>query len=158
MTEQLALFTVRQDNKTSDDYYTPKWIFDALGLEFDLDVACPPEGPLFTPAKAFYTQETDGLTSPWHGLVWMNPPYSKPAPWVDKWLDHGNGLALLPFAKSKWCQQLWDSDAAMIYVRAVAFARTDKSVVSQAPFSLGLWAVGQTAIKAMRRSKLGKVR
>ena len=25
-------------SKTSDDYYTPKWIFDAIGLEFDLDV------------------------------------------------------------------------------------------------------------------------
>jgi hypothetical protein len=48
---QERLFTVRQEEYTSDDYWTPKWIFDALGLEFDLDVACPPEGPTTPLAK-----------------------------------------------------------------------------------------------------------
>ena len=28
---------------TSDDCYTPRWVFDAMGLEFDLDVAAPKE-------------------------------------------------------------------------------------------------------------------
>jgi hypothetical protein len=55
---QERLFTVRQEQYTSDDYWTPKWIFDALGLEFDLDVASPPEGPMHTPCKAFYDQES----------------------------------------------------------------------------------------------------
>jgi hypothetical protein len=81
---QERLFSVRQENYTSNDYWTPKWIFDALGLEFDLDVACPPEGPMFTPCKNFFTQETDGLLAEWYGTVFMNPPFSELTPWVDK--------------------------------------------------------------------------
>ena len=38
---QPRLFNTRQEGVTSDDYFTPKWIFDALGIEFDIDVACP---------------------------------------------------------------------------------------------------------------------
>ena len=108
MNEQDTLFPMPQTGNTSDDYWTPKWVFDALGLEFDLDVACPPDGPPHTPAKAWYTQETNGLTSPWWGRVWMNPPYSKSSPWVRKFIEHGNGVCLVPMAKSQWFNELWD--------------------------------------------------
>jgi hypothetical protein len=104
---QEALFPMPQMAQTSDDYWTPKWIFDALGVKFDLDVACPPQGPPHTPAKAFYTQETDGLASPWWGNVWMNPPFSNSTPWVRKFMQHANGVCLVPFSKSKWCSELW---------------------------------------------------
>jgi len=43
MTDQIPLFGQPQDQKTSDDYYTPKWIFEALNLRFDIDVAAPPK-------------------------------------------------------------------------------------------------------------------
>ena len=153
---QEQLFATPQIGTTSDDYYTPQWLFDLLGLTFDLDVSSPPGGPLFTPCHAYYTQADDGLAQPWNGTVFMNPPYSQPAPWVDKYLEHSNGIALLPFAKSKWCQKLWDSDAAMVYVRAVTFVRNDTSVINQAPFSLGLWAMNDHCIAAI--SNVGKVR
>lgn len=157
MTQQ-KLFAVEQTEYTSDDYYTPKWIFDALGLEFDLDVACPPEGPLFTPAKAFYTQADDGLAQPWHGLVWMNPPYSKPGPWVEKWLQHGNGLALLVITKSRWFESLWLSDADIAYMYGVKFHKDGKMASNSIPWPLGLWAIGETAKTAMRQSNISKVR
>lgn len=154
--DQLNLFEWQQTARTSDDYYTPKWLFDAIGLHFDLDVASPPEGPPFTPCSNYYTQQDDGLLQPWHGRVWMNPPYSKPAPWVDKFLNHGNGIALLPFAKSKWCEKLWESEAKMVYVRAITFERSDMNVITQAPFSLGLWAIGKDNAQAI--ANVGKVR
>lgn len=106
---QDTLFPMPQTGTTSDDYWTPKWVFDALGIEFDLDVACPPDGPPHTPAKAWYTQETDGLASPWWGCVWMNPPFSKPTPWVRKFIEHKNGVCLVPMSKSSWFQELWDT-------------------------------------------------
>ena len=153
---QEPLFPMPQQGTTSDDYYTPKWLFDTMAIDFDLDVACPPEGPLFTPASNYYDQQADGLVQPWYGTVWMNPPYSKPQPWVQRFIEHANGIALLPFAKSKWCQALWDSDASMVYVRAVTFERSDLNVISQAPFSLGLWAFGEKCVEAVAR--VGRVR
>jgi phage N-6-adenine-methyltransferase len=113
MSEQPALFPMPQEGRTSDDYWTPKWVFDALGVEFDLDVACPPDGPPHTPAKAWYTQETDGLASPWHGNVWMNPPYSNGTPWVRKFISHANGICLVPMSKSQWFNELWQAADGM---------------------------------------------
>jgi phage N-6-adenine-methyltransferase len=110
---QESLFPMPQEARTSDDYWTPKWVFDALGIEFDLDVACPPDGPAHTPAKKWYTQETDGLLSPWNGRIWMNPPYSHATPWVHKFIEHKHGVALLPFAKSRWLQNIWESADAI---------------------------------------------
>jgi phage N-6-adenine-methyltransferase len=119
---QESLFPMPQETRTSDDYWTPKWVFDALDLEFDLDVACPPEGPLHTPTKAWYTQETDGLVSPWHGRVWMNPPFSKANPWVRKFIEHRNGIALTVVGKSAWCDTLWNTaDAIVLLPRSMTF-------------------------------------
>src|SRR3954467_15906776 len=81
-----TLFALPSDaiKVTSDDCYTPRWVFDAMGLEFDLDVAAPPGGPWHVPAKRWYTAEDDGLTQPWEGLVWCNPPYSNFTPWAER--------------------------------------------------------------------------
>jgi len=32
------------DHGTSDDYYTPPFIFEGLGLRFEMDVCSPPNG------------------------------------------------------------------------------------------------------------------
>lgn len=109
----MTLFSVPQQQATSDDYYTPKWLFDRLGLRFDLDVCAPPGGVPWVPADQFFTMAEDGLSQPWRGRVWMNPPYSKPAPWVAKFIAHGNGVALVPFAKSAWFDVLWREADAM---------------------------------------------
>jgi hypothetical protein len=36
----------------SDEWYTPRYIFDALGERFDLCVAAPVDGPRHVPASA----------------------------------------------------------------------------------------------------------
>lgn len=43
----------------------------------------------------------------------VNPPYSKPGPWVARFLDHGNGVALLPFSNAQWWRSLWAADVAI---------------------------------------------
>ena len=98
----VPLFGHEQEVATSDDYYTPSWVFEEMGVEFDLDVAAPTGGVPWIPAKRFYTKADDGLAQPWEGRVWMNPPYSKTTPWMRKFLAHGNGICLVPWAKSAW--------------------------------------------------------
>jgi phage N-6-adenine-methyltransferase len=105
----VPLFAEVQGQPTRDDYYTPPHVFERLGLRFDLDVASPPGGVSWVPADRFLTMAEDGLSAPWSGRVWMNPPYSNATPWVRRFIEHGHGVALVPHAKSAWHPLLWES-------------------------------------------------
>jgi hypothetical protein len=59
----------------SNEWRTPKSIFDALALVFDLDPCWPLDGPCFVPARQRYTVHDNGLVQSWYGLVWLNPPF-----------------------------------------------------------------------------------
>jgi hypothetical protein len=88
---------------TTDDWYTPRWIFDAAGIVFDTDVAAPISTEAQTvPARTYLTALEDGLSTPWSGVVWCNPPYSGSTPWVEKWAAHPEGMILVPAVKSRW--------------------------------------------------------
>lgn len=147
---------------TTDEWYTPRWIFDAAGLTFDLDV-CAPVAPEFRtcPARRFLTVLEDGLTATWEGLVWMNPPYSNPAPWVDRFTAHSSGLALVPASNSHWRGRLVRSADGMALLSVnnkerpasssrywTGFGRPDGSQVSY-PTALILAARGKLAISAL---------
>jgi hypothetical protein len=142
----------------SDEWYTPKHIFDSLGLLFDLDVATPCDETIHTPTLARYCKCDDGLAQTWNGLVWMNPPYSKPTPWIDKWLAHGNGLCLVPNAKAKWYKRLWDSDAHLLALEPnIKFDRPNDKP-GQIFMGLTLAAMGDVSYRALLQSNLGRVR
>lgn len=81
----------------SDEWYTPPEIFGALGLTFDLD-PCSPGASHWVPARKVYTKSEDGLSQPWSGLVFMNPPFGRRdghVPWLVRFLDHGDGVAVV---------------------------------------------------------------
>jgi hypothetical protein len=65
----------------TSEWFTPKYIFDALGLTFDLDPAHPGEGTphCCVPARRVLTRKENGLLVPWHkdDLVWINSPQSE---------------------------------------------------------------------------------
>jgi hypothetical protein len=156
MTDQQTLFQTPQTEYTNDDWYTPKWIFDTLGLTFNIDVASPPEGVPWIPAQSRFTMADDGLTQPWQGLVWMNPPFSKITPWAHKFINHNNGIALTPFGRSKWLDHMWNSKATMIQLPSdTKFAKPDGNFYSMA-FGAVLWAMGNEAQTALKN--LGKTR
>jgi hypothetical protein len=93
-------FTHDNVKNKSVDWYTPKWIFDRLGIEFDLDPCQPEQGIEWIPAKKRYSIVDDGLAQTWQGRVWLNPPYGKHTPaWMDKMHNHRNGIALV-FART----------------------------------------------------------
>jgi hypothetical protein len=141
----------------NDDQYTPKALFDAMGVDFDLDVAAPKDGIPWIPTKAHYSIEDNALEKPWWGMVWMNPPYSKPSPWVDKFIAHGNGVALLPMSKSGWTSRLWDAADGIAYVGAMKFVQKDGKN-SQIYMPVLLYAMGDVAVAAIKRAGHGKMR
>ena len=156
MPRQETLFSTPQTQNGSDDWYTPKWIFNTLKLTFDIDVAAPPGGIDWIPAKRYYTMADDGLSQQWDGLVWCNPPFSKLTPWVDRFIEHGNGVLLTPFGRSKWLDRIWDSSATMLNLPSdLKFQKPDGGWY---PMSFGavLWAMGEQAQTAL--TNLGKTR
>lgn len=55
-----------------DEWLTPPSIIRSLGA-FDMDPCSPLNRPWDT-AENHYTIEDDGLSKPWTGRVWCNPP------------------------------------------------------------------------------------
>ena len=92
----------------TDDWFTPREIFDALGLTFDLDPAHPGVGTphCCVPALKIYTRADDGLAQPWFGLVFINPPFgvrNAHLPWMRKFFTHGTGIMIVrAYTSSAW--------------------------------------------------------
>lgn len=81
----------------TDEWYTPPYVFDALGAQFDVDVAYPCDADPRVPASCFIRENS--LEADWVGFVWMNPPFGGRnglVPWLHKFFMHGNGIALVP--------------------------------------------------------------
>ena len=147
-----------KDYSPNDVLFTPPEIFQALQVEFDLDVCAPTGGIPWIPAKRSIDEAEDGLKTDWIGRVWMNPPYSNPTPWINKWLAHKNGFCLVPFTRGNWFVKLWDSDAIGWFCHTnIQFIKTD-STRAGIFMPVGLWAIGETNITALKASGLGKLR
>jgi len=136
---------------SSDEHYTPKFIFDLLGLEFDLDVAAPHGGLANVPAKeSFCLCCKPALEQEWHGRIWMNPPFSKPTPFVDKFIANNNGIALLVVSRSRWFGDLWEvADAVVPTPYNLKFDRPDNKP-KQISFQTMLFALGAENAVALK--------
>lgn len=93
MTTTRGIGGAHRGTKT-DTWLTPPELIGALG-PFDLDPCCPSVMPWRT-ADRMICQPDDGLSAKWSGFVWMNPPYSRIGPWLERMAEHDNGIALLP--------------------------------------------------------------
>lgn len=150
MMDDLLLFPAPVQSRETDERYTPAWVFEALGETFDLDPASPPLGVSRVPAAAVWTKADDGLAQPWHGFVWVNPPFSHATPWADRFLAHGSGLWLGPVANSDWHDRMARASAAMVLLRDFPFiAPTHAGKRSSMPLSLH--ALGPRAAAALHR-------
>ena len=68
-----------------DLWETPQEFFGELDREFhfDLDVCALPEN---AKCARYYTPEQDGLSQPWRGVCWCNPPYGRE---ISSWVRRG---------------------------------------------------------------------
>jgi len=117
--EKAKGFTHDNKNNVSVDWYTPPAIFERLGLVFDLDPCQPEEKIPWIPATKHYWEAIDGLTLPWEGRVFLNPPYGKFTPaWLYRMHLHRNGIALV-FARTDcaWYHNYVMKADAILFIR-----------------------------------------
>ena len=143
----------------SDEWYTPVEIFHALRLVFDLDPCSPGEGH-WVPAKKIYTKQDDGLSKPWHGAVFMNPPFggrNGVVPWLKKFIAHGQGIAIVPARTSAgWFQDYATQAQVHLFPRGkTKFVRPDGSVGKSPGHGIVLLGMGFAPCYALRSSDLG---
>jgi hypothetical protein len=141
----------------SDEWFTPAYIFEALGCGFDMDVAAPRDiSRLHVPADAFIT--ADSLGTPWRGFVWMNPPFGGRnglVPWLDKFFEHGNGIALTPDRTSApwWQAAARRADAILFLDGKVKFVRPDGTLGRSPSTGTTLFASGRQGCAALRNGR-----
>lgn len=103
-------------------WMTPLWIVEALG-PFDLDPAAP-DGKPDRCAKRGFTELEDGLSKPWEGFVWLNPPYGRfVGKWIERLRQHRNGICLI-FGRTdtKWFQEsCGEADAILLIKGRIRF-------------------------------------
>ncbi|NJN11535.1 MAG: hypothetical protein HC815_27595 [Richelia sp. RM1_1_1] len=128
--------------RSSDCWYTPPHIVElviqVLG-QIDLD-PCADDGK-HIPATTHFTFMQDGLAQPWHGRVFMNPPYSCPGAWMKKLQTefesgrvrealHPKGvseaIALVPAATdTKWLSPVLKSQPVCFWTGRIKFLDED---------------------------------
>lgn len=140
---------------TSDHWSTPPDLMKALESKygpFDLDPCCRAET---AKAPRFYTIDDNGLTKPWFGRVYMNPPFSKPGPWLQKAIaeiDAGRAeivVALLPVSTdTRWFHNFVKGQARIEFIEGrVKFLGWMGTPIAdpKRPNMLAIYGAGQPA-------------
>ena len=111
-----------------DTWLTPRYILLQLGV-FDLDPCAALVNPHWVCQRSF-TVEQDGLSQPWVGRVFMNPPFSQSARWLTRHAEYGRGISLVAASvESKvWREAVWKKAEAVF-----CFTVERASVIRTAP-------------------------
>jgi hypothetical protein len=150
-----------QSTGKTDEWYTPPHVFYALGCMFSMDVATTNPPVPWVPALSHLW--SNSLDQAWEGFIWMNPPFGGRnglVPWLEKFFEHGNGIALVPDRTSApWWQRFApQADLWLFVAPKIKFIGMDGKPGDSPAQGTCLWAKGPTGVEALRRAadcKLG---
>lgn len=122
---------------TSDDWFTPADIIervtDLFGGRIDTDPASNRVAQRVVQASVWYEERDNGLEQPWYGNVFLNPPYSNPAPWVarliEEYQDGGITAAVVLVnnqTEADWFQDLFKVATPCFHDGRIHFWRPDR--------------------------------
>lgn len=132
----------------SEEWYTPPRYIElarqVLG-GIDLDPASDPVPQEWIRAGRYYTQQEDGLSRPWFGRVWLNPPYGKTGGESNqsRWSRYlvgeyqaGRVTAAVLLVNSthgyRWYEELWQAWPVCLAAERISFIRPDGSTAGPA--------------------------
>lgn len=90
----LALFPNVVSHESTDAQCTPRDLAVALGT-FDTDPCTNPRSHIAARVQYMLERGEDGLSLPWSGVVYCNPPYSDPLPWAQRLRAHDDSWVAL---------------------------------------------------------------
>jgi DNA N-6-adenine-methyltransferase (Dam) len=143
------------------EWYTPEEFFNSMGVEFDLD-PCSPGKPIvpWNPARRHLIEKDDGLATDWgKAFCWMNPPYGlrwNVDDWIEKFVAHRNGVALLPdFTSTGWWHLLTASADVVMFVKPKIYFTNGGPTQKERTNSLGstVVAIGERGVQALRNAE-----
>ena len=147
-----GLYYRTDEENTTSEWYTPKYIFNNLGCTFDLDPASPGQKIVpWLPTDHHFT--SNGLEREWFGFVWLNPPYGRNVLplWLEKFARHGNGIALVPERTSTgWWQDLVArADLILCVNKKIPFATPAGEQSTPFPIGSTLVAIGDDGVRSL---------
>jgi DNA N-6-adenine-methyltransferase (Dam) len=146
------------DETSTVEWYTPPEIFAAMEMEFDLDVCSPGAKTVpWIPAKRHLTKKDNGLVTDWKGFVWMNAPYGLRngiAEWIERFVEHGNGVAIAPdFTSTEWWHMLTECADIIMFVRPKICFLPKREDGRTNSLGSTLVAMGERGVQALRNSE-----
>jgi phage N-6-adenine-methyltransferase len=133
----------------SDEWETPQEFFNVLNAKysFTLDVCA---APLNAKCGRYYTKTEDGLSQPWYGVCWMNPPYGREiVRWVRKAYESSLGagtvvVCLLPArTDTQWWHEYVAAHAGQVeFIRGRLKFGKGGAAKNSAPFPSALVVFG----------------
>ncbi len=161
---QKPFFTHAGNSSTSMMWHTPAEVLDVLyeafGV-FDLDPCSPTANRASAPVKAsvHYTVADDGLSLPWHGVVFLNPPYGRGlGAWIAKAeaeVLRGNAHTVVALIPARTDTRYWHEhvagNATVFFLRR---RLTFGSAGAAAPFpsAIALWGATAHQVAALEQS------
>lgn len=148
----------------SNEWYTPAWVTaraaDVMGT-IDLDPASSRVAQQIHGADAWYgldhpdPERRDGLAHPWHGCVWLNPPYGRSEDghnaqlWSRKLVAEWQagrvaaGMLLVKAALGyNWFEELWRELPVCFLRERLSFVRPDGTDDGQSKQATAIFYVG----------------
>ena len=143
----------------SNEWYTPPYVFQAMRVKFDRDMASPGANKVpWVPANVHSTRNSP---SPWQGFCWLNPPFGGRnglKPWLEEFVKHGNGVCLVPDRTSApWWQFLAKNSELILFLSPKVKFVDSKGRLGKSPSNgITLHAIGPNGRKALKNaSSLG---
>ncbi|WP_422932179.1 DNA N-6-adenine-methyltransferase [Singulisphaera sp. PoT] len=171
--DRKAFYTHAGNASIAQDWETPAHILEALYTvfrRFDLDPCSPRRTRPPVKARVHYTLEDDGLSLPWHGVVFVNPPYGRQlAAWIAKAhgeVESGNARTVVALIPARTDTAYWHRHVAgkadIYFLKGrLSFGKVEQSAPfpsalavwgADAPTLAGLDQAFPEAWKAARRS------
>src|SRR5215831_4019724 len=126
---------------------------------FSLDPCSPTSNGRTAPVKAkvYYTKDDDGLSLPWFGVTFLNPPYGRS---IHNWtakakaeVEQGNAEVIIGLIPARIDTEYWHRDivgsASVLFLKGrLKFGNTEQ--VAPFPSCLVVWGASDEIIVALQ--------